>query len=88
MSHHVKQLSEEVNGKSTSSQWRPRNHRIIEYPKLEGTHKDHRVQLLAPHSTTQKSDHTTESVVQTLLELWQLGDMTLESLFRCLTTHW
>lgn len=23
-----------------------RNHRIIEYPELEGTHKDHRVQLL------------------------------------------
>ena len=24
-------------------------YRIIEYPKLEGTHKDHRIQLRAPH---------------------------------------
>ena len=24
-----------------------------EYPELEGTHKDHRVQLLAPYSTPQ-----------------------------------
>ena len=29
------------------------HYRIIEYPKLEGTHKDHWVQPLAPHSTTQ-----------------------------------
>jgi len=29
--------------------------RIIEYPKLEGTHKGH--QVLAPHSTTKESDH-------------------------------
>jgi len=26
--------------------------RIIEHPELEGTHKDHRVQLLAPHRST------------------------------------
>lgn len=29
-------------------------HTITEYPNLEGTHKDHRFQPLAPHSTTQK----------------------------------
>lgn len=28
------------------------NHRIIEYPGLERTHKDHWVQLLSPHSIT------------------------------------
>lgn len=28
--------------------------RIREYPELERTHKDYRVQLLAPHSSTQK----------------------------------
>jgi len=33
-------------------------HRITEHPKLEGTNEDHGVQLLAPCSTTQKSDHT------------------------------
>ena len=27
--------------------------RLKEYPQLEGTHKDHRLQILAPHSTTQ-----------------------------------
>ena len=31
------------------------SHRTIEYPKLEGTHKDHQVQLLAPHRTIQNS---------------------------------
>ena len=43
--------------------------RIIEYPELEGIHRDYRVQLLAPHRTTQKSNHISESIVQTLLEL-------------------
>ena len=28
-------------------------HRIIEYPELEGTHRDHQVQPLAPQRTTQ-----------------------------------
>lgn len=28
------------------------NHGIREYPKLEGTNKDHKVQLLSPHRTT------------------------------------
>jgi len=35
---------------------RPQNDRITEYPESEGTHKEHRVQLPAPHSTTQNSD--------------------------------
>ena len=49
--------------------------RVIEYPELEGTHKDHRVQLLALHRTTQKPDCMSESTVETLLELWHLGAM-------------
>lgn len=32
-----------------------------------------RVQLLAPHQVTPKSDPVSESSAQTLLELWQLG---------------
>ena len=39
---------------------------------MEGIHKGCQVQLLAPHRTTQKSDHKTESAVQMLLELWQV----------------
>ena len=51
--------------------------RVMEYPELEGTmiHKDHRVQLLALHRTTQKPDCMSESTVETLLELWHLGAM-------------
>ena len=45
--------------------------RIIKYPELEGTHKGHRVQILAPYRTTQKVDHMSESIIQALLELWQ-----------------
>ena len=45
--------------------------RITEYPELEGTRKDHRVQLLAPQRTTQKSNPMPERTVQTLLELQQ-----------------
>lgn len=55
--------------------------RIIERPKLEETNKGHGVQLLVPHRITQKSDPLSESVVQMLLQLQQLGTMTLESLF-------
>lgn len=55
--------------------------RMTEHPKLEGANKDHGVQLLAPHRITQKSDFMSESVVQMLLQLWQLGAMILESLF-------
>lgn len=31
--------------------------RIMEFPVLEGTHKDYRVQLLSLHSTSQQSHH-------------------------------
>ena len=40
--------------------------------ELGGTHKDHQIQLLAPQRTVQKSDHVSESIVQMLLELWQV----------------
>ena len=39
------------------------NYGITEYPELEGTHKDHRVQLLAPYRTTYKLNHMSESVM-------------------------
>lgn len=42
---------------------------IIEYTKLEGTHMDHQIQLLATHRIPQKSHRMSESIVQTLLEL-------------------
>ena len=45
--------------------------RVIEYPKLEGPHKDHKVQPLATQQGYPKSDHTSENFVQTLLELYQ-----------------
>lgn len=41
-------------------------HRIIEYLELEGTHKDHRAGVLAPHRTTQDSNPVSETDVQTL----------------------
>jgi len=46
------------------------HYRVIEWHELEGALKYNKVKLLAPHRTTQKSDHMPESVVQTL-ELWQ-----------------
>lgn len=51
--------------------------RIMEYTELEGTLNNHQVHLLAWHRTTQKSDHTAESVFRTLLEFQQLGAMTV-----------
>ena len=59
------------------------NRRIMLYPKLEGTDKDHWVQLLGAHSTTQNSNPLSESTVQLLLEFQQLGAVTtaLGSLF-------
>ena len=48
-------------------------HRIIECLKLKGAHKDHQVQLLAPPGTTEKLNPMSESVIQILLEFWQLG---------------
>ena len=47
-----------------------------EYSELEETRGDHQVHLLAPHSTTQNSNIMSETTVQTLLELQQLGAMT------------
>jgi len=40
----------------------PCNQRLIEYPELEETHKDHWVQLLAQHWTTQNPNLMSESV--------------------------
>lgn len=49
------------------------NYKIIEYPYLEGIHKDHQAQLPAPNSTTQNSNPMSESIAHTLFELRQLG---------------
>ena len=59
------------------------NHKITEYPELEGTHKDHWAQPLAPHRTTQNPNLTSECDVSMLPELWQLRSMptALGSLF-------
>lgn len=46
------------------------NHKILEHLKLEGTHKNHRIQLLAPQSTVQISGYISESPVQMFTELW------------------
>ena len=46
------------------------NQGIIEHREVEGTHKDHQVQHLALHRTTQKSNCVSERDVQTFLELW------------------
>lgn len=43
----------------------------MEYPKLEKTHKDHWVHLLAPHRTSQNTNPMSESIVQAFPELWQ-----------------
>jgi len=48
-------------------------HKESEYPKLEGTHEDHWVQLPAPLSTTQNPSSLSEHAVQTFLELQHLG---------------
>lgn len=44
--------------------------RIVEYPELEGAHKDHWIQLLAPHRTP-KNQSICLRVIQMLLELCQ-----------------
>ena len=46
--------------------------RIVEYPKLEGAHKDRWVQLLAPRRIAQISDCVCESIVQALHEFQQV----------------
>ena len=65
-------------------------HKITEYPNLEGTLKDHWVQLQAPHRTTQNSNPVSESTVQALLEFWQPGavPIALGRPFQGLTTLW
>lgn len=55
------------------------SHRIMEYPELDGTHKD-QVQLLALHRTTQRSNHMSESIVRLVPMI-----ASLENLFQCLT---
>jgi len=64
------------------------NHGVTEYPDLEGTYKDHQVQLPVPHRTPQNLNPMSESIVQMLLELQQLVVMTtaLGSLFHCPTS--
>lgn len=49
------------------------NQRIVEYAGLEGTHQDHRVQLLSLHSTIPESHPVPESIVQMLPDLCQAG---------------
>lgn len=36
------------------------NLEVKEYPELEGTHKNHRVQFFIPHRANQKLNHITE----------------------------
>ena len=66
------------------------NHRITEHPKLEGTYEDHGVQLLAPCSTTQNSNPTSEGIIQMLLQLQQFGAVitALGSLVQCSAVLW
>lgn len=42
------------------------NHKIVQVKEI---HKNLRVQLLAPHRTTQKTGHVSENIVQMFLEL-------------------
>lgn len=44
---------------------------MTEYPKSEGTHKDHWDCLPALHWTTQKPDYVSKSIVQNLPEFQQ-----------------
>jgi len=64
--------------------------RIKLKPELEGTPRDHQVQLLAARRTFQNSNPTSERLVQKLLEHCQLGAMitAMGSLFWFLTTLW
>jgi len=54
--------------KKMSHRSQTQNHRIIEYPQLEGTRKDHRVQLLAPHRTQSKVEVLNHSGVYRMLQ--------------------
>lgn len=60
--------------------------RIREHPELEGTHQDHRVQLLFPHRTTQKSVHSRTTRLysnKALLFCLQMPDIDLEGPQQC-----
>lgn len=50
------------------------NCRITEYREVEGTNKDHWVQLLSPHRNTQNFNAISKSIVQTLREIQQAWD--------------
>lgn len=58
------------------------NHRITEYPELEGTQKDHWVKLFASRRTTQNSNPMPESTAQTVLEFQQHRAMPTSLWFR------
>lgn len=45
------------------------HHSVTKCPEVEGTPRDHRVQILSPHRTTQCSSSISQSIVQTLLVL-------------------
>lgn len=51
-------------------------HRITLHPELEGMHMDHRVQILATHTTAPNPNPTPESGEQTPSELQQPGSVT------------
>lgn len=63
--------------------------RVAEYLQLEGICKEG-VQLLALHRSTQESNHRTEGVLPTLMELGQLraAPTALVSLCQCPATLW
>lgn len=66
-------------------------HRILDYPGLGGSHKDHWVQLLFPHRTIQKSNHYFWEHcpdVSWILRraVFKEGNSTLGNLFFCSTT--
>jgi len=44
-------------------------YRVIEYPELKGTHKDHQLKLLFPYRTIPNPSSTSGSIVQKLPEL-------------------
>lgn len=47
------------------------NHRIIEHPESEATHKDHPRPTSGSTQDHPKSDHMSESIVQALFEIQQ-----------------
>lgn len=53
------------------------DHTIIEHPKLEGTHKDHWVQCLVPHKTTQNQTTCLKVLSKCFLHSGRLGAIPL-----------